>query len=89
MSLPHGTGQDMKVAVFASSANDVTAAEEAGATLVGGEDLVAKVAEDKAISADAVVSTPDMVPKLGKIARILGPRYASEWQFRLLLTCGG
>lgn len=77
VSLPHGTGQDTKVAVFASSASDVAAAEAAGAALVGGEDLVAKVAEDKSISADAVVSTPDMVPKLGKIARILGPRCAA------------
>ena len=76
VSLPHGTGQDMKVAVFASSASDITAAQTAGAVTVGGEQLVAKVAEDKALAVDAVVATPDMVPKLGKIARILGPRCA-------------
>lgn len=74
VSLPHGTGKDTKVAVFTSSEAETAAAEEAGAAIIGGEDLVAKVAEAKAIAADAVVATPDMVPKLGKIARILGPR---------------
>lgn len=76
VSLPHGTGQDIKVAVFASNDSDVAAAQAAGAAIVGGEELVTQVAEDKALAVDAVVATPDMVPKLGKIARILGPRCA-------------
>jgi large subunit ribosomal protein L1 len=84
--LPHGTGQDKKVAVFTSSASDIAAAEAAGASLVGGEELVAKVAEEKAITADAVVATPDMVPKLGKIARILGPRCVSGFFCTLSFT---
>lgn len=73
VALPHGTGKDKRVAVFAQGA-DQALAQEAGAAIVGGEELVAEVAERKGIDADIVIATPDMMPKLGKVARILGPK---------------
>ena len=76
-TLPHGTGRDARVAVFTSNPGDAEAAAAAGAAIVGGEELVAQVAQDKGIAADTVVATPDMVPRLGKIARILGPKCAA------------
>jgi len=72
VSLPHGNGKTVRVAVFAKGA----AAEEAkaaGADLVGLEDLIAKV-EAGQIDFDRVIATPDCMPQLGKIARILGPK---------------
>jgi len=77
VSLPHGTGKEKRVAVFARGA-DAAAATEAGAALVGGEDLVARVAEAKGIDADVVVATPDMMGLLGRVARILGPKCGSR-----------
>jgi ribosomal protein L1 len=74
VSLPHGTGRDARVAVITASREDAAAAEAAGAALVGGEDLVARIAEAKAVDADVVVATPDMLTKLGRVARILGPK---------------
>lgn len=60
--------------MFTANAGDAEAAAGAGAVIVGGDDLVAQVAQDKGIAADTVVATPDMVPRLSKIARILGPK---------------
>lgn len=75
-ALPHGTGRDKRVAVFARG-DDADAAREAGATLVGDDDLIAIVAAAKGIDADVVIATPDMMPLLGKVARILGPKCAA------------
>lgn len=70
--LPHGTGKDSKVLVFAQG-EKAKEAEEAGAEVVGGEDLAKKVS-DGWLDFDAVVSTPDMMRVVGKLGRVLGPR---------------
>lgn len=73
VTLPHGTGKQKKVAVFATGPA-ATAAEKAGAAIVGGEELIAKVQQKGGIDADVVVATPDMMKHLSKVAKILGPR---------------
>lgn len=70
--LPHGTGKSARVAVFASG-EKVKEAEEAGADVVGGEELAAKV-EGGWLEFDAVVATPDMMRVVGRLGRVLGPR---------------
>jgi len=70
--LPHGTGRSARVAVFASG-EKIKEAEEAGADVVGGEELAAKV-EGGWLDFDAVVATPDMMRVVGRLGRVLGPR---------------
>jgi large subunit ribosomal protein L1 len=70
--LPHGTGKEARILVFASG-EKVKEAEEAGADHVGGEEMAAKVAGGW-LDFDAVVSTPDMMKEVGKLGRVLGPR---------------
>ncbi len=70
--LPHGTGKKTVVAVFSESKKKE--AEEAGADIVGGEELVKKIGSSGKIDADAAIATPEMMPKLAKIAKILGPK---------------
>jgi large subunit ribosomal protein L1 len=82
VTLPHGTGRDCKVAVLADDDASVAAAHAAKAAVVGGEELLDKIAETKSLAADVVIATPAMVPKLRKVARILGPRCVS-WCFAL------
>lgn len=72
VNLPNGTGKTAKVIVFARGPL-ATAAAEAGADEVGDDDLVAKV-QDGYLDFDAVVATPDMMGKVGRLGRILGPR---------------
>lgn len=71
--LPAGAAKQKKVAVFAVGQAEQKAAKEAGATLVGGEELIAIVAEKGSLAADIAIATPDIMPKLAKVARILGP----------------
>jgi large subunit ribosomal protein L1 len=72
ISLPKGTGKSMRVAVFAKgeSAKD---AETAGADVVGAEDLAERI-QGGFLEFDAVVASPDMMPVVGKLGRVLGPR---------------
>jgi large subunit ribosomal protein L1 len=72
VSLPHGTGGDVRVAVFAEG-DDARAAEEVGADVVGGDDLVARV-EGGFLDFDVAIATPPMMGKVGKLGRVLGPR---------------
>ncbi|HOY47466.1 MAG TPA: 50S ribosomal protein L1 [Alphaproteobacteria bacterium] len=71
LSLPNGTGKKVRVAVFT---NDKQAdAKKAGADVVGGDELIEKVAGGQ-IDFDRVIATPDMMPKMSKVAKILGPK---------------
>ena len=72
-SLPHGIGKQSKIAVFAEGA-DATAATEAGADVVGFEDLIEKVKKDKDIDADVIIATPECMKSLGQLGKILGPK---------------
>ena len=72
-SLPHGIGKQSKIAVFAEGA-DATAATEAGADVVGFEDLIEKVKKDQDIDADVIIATPECMKSLGQLGRILGPK---------------
>lgn len=71
--LPSGIGKEKKIAVFAEG-EKAEEAEEAGADIVGGEELVAKIKQAKQVDFDVSVATPDMMRKLAVIAKILGPK---------------
>ena len=73
VALPHGTGKTIRVAVFAQ-ADTAKEAEEAGADLVGGEELVDALAAGGALEFDLAIATPDMMAKVGTLGRVLGPR---------------
>ena len=72
VNLPHGTGKTARVLVFAN-AEKADAAREAGADVVGGDELIEKVSGGW-LDFDAVVATPDMMGKVGRLGRVLGPR---------------
>ena len=72
VGLPAGTGKDVRVAVFAAG-DAAPEAREAGADLVGADDLAAQVEEGK-FDFDVAIATPDMMPLVGRLGRALGPR---------------
>ena len=72
VSLPNGTGKSVRVAAFAQG-DAARAAEEAGADVVGAEDLVARV-EGGFLDFDVAIATPDLMAQVGKLGRVLGPR---------------
>jgi large subunit ribosomal protein L1 len=72
LSLPHGTGSDVRVAVFAQG-DKAREAEEAGADIVGADDLAKRI-EEGFTDFDVAIATPDMMGTVGRLGRILGPR---------------
>ncbi len=72
VALPAGTGKDVRIAVFAKG-DAAVAATEAGADIVGGEELVAQV-EGGMLDFDLAIAAPDMMAQVGKLGRVLGPR---------------
>src|SRR6266496_6126611 len=72
VNLPHGTGKTARVLVFATG-EKAEAAKAAGADFVGEDDMIKKVT-DGWLDFDAVVATPDLMGKVGRLGRVLGPR---------------
>jgi large subunit ribosomal protein L1 len=73
VALPHGLGKEVTVAVFAKG-DKAREAEEAGADVVGAEDLAQRVQEEGFTDFDIAIATPDMMPIVGRLGRILGPQ---------------
>jgi large subunit ribosomal protein L1 len=73
IAMPHGLGRELTVVVFAKG-DKAREAEEAGAAHVGAEDLAKRVEEDNFTDFDVAIATPDMMPVVGKLGRILGPQ---------------
>lgn len=73
VSLPHGTGKTIRIAVFADG-EKAKEAEEAGADIVGGKELADQIAGGGPIEFDLTIATPDMMPVVGKLGPVLGPR---------------
>lgn len=69
---PHSIGKTKRVAAIVSAEKEAEA-REAGAEIVGGEDVIADIAQKGKVDADVVVATPDMMSKMSKVAKILGP----------------
>src|SRR3954453_5383820 len=72
IALPHGLGKDVKIAVFAQG-DKAREAEEAGADVVGADDLAKRI-EDGWTDFDVAIATPDMMPVVGRLGRVLGPQ---------------
>ena len=72
VNLPHGTGKTARVLVFANG-DKADAARAAGADIVGGDELIDEVSKGR-LDYDAVVSTPDLMGKVGRLGKVLGPR---------------
>lgn len=73
ISLPHGTGKTKRIIAFVESAQEA-AAKEAGADIVGTEEVIDEIVKTGKIEFDIAVATPMMMPKLAKAARVLGPK---------------
>ncbi len=71
--LPHGVGKDIKVLVFAKG-EKVKEARDAGADIVGAEDLVQKIQDENWFDFDVAIATPDIMSTVGKLGKVLGPR---------------
>ncbi len=73
VSLPHGTGKTKRVIAFVEGAQEATA-KEAGADLIGNEEMIDEIVKTGKIDFDVAIATPAMMPKLAKAARVLGPK---------------
>ena len=73
VSLPNGTGKEIKIAVFAGG-EQLSEAENAGADIVGGKELATKVSSEEKLDVDLVISTPEMMAEVGQLGKILGPK---------------
>jgi large subunit ribosomal protein L1 len=73
VALPHGTGKEIRVAVIANEGKHAEA-EEAGADFVGLDDLVEKIQKENWADFDVLIATPDVMAKIGRLGRFLGPR---------------
>ena len=71
--LPHGTGQTVRVLVFAKG-DKAKEAQDAGADVVGAEDIVKKIQEEQWLEFDTAIATPDMMAQVGRLGKVLGPR---------------
>ena len=71
--LPHGTGKEKRIAVFAEG-EQLMEAEAAGADVFGGQDLIDKIKQTKEVDFDVSVATPEMMRKMASVAKILGPK---------------
>jgi len=76
VNLPNGTGKTVRVAVFAEGEN-ATKAQEAGADIVGSDELIEQINAGN-IDFDVAIATPDQMAKVGRVARVLGPRSHAE-----------
>lgn len=72
VTLPHGTGKEVRVGVITE--DKVDEAKKAGADLIGGQELIDKIKKGDLPDVDVLVASPDMMPKLAPAARVLGPR---------------
>ncbi len=72
--LPNGTGKTKTVLVLTKNAEQTKAAQEAGADFVGEADLVDKIQKENWLDFDVIIATPEMMPLLGKLGKVLGPR---------------
>ena len=72
--LPNGTGKAKRVLVLTKNDAQSKAASAAGAEFVGGEELIDKIAKENWLDFDVIIATPEMMPLLGKIGKLLGPR---------------
>ena len=72
--LPNGTGKAKKVLVLTKNSALKDAAKEAGAEFIGDDDLVAKIEKENWLDYDVIIASPEMMPALGKLGKVLGPR---------------
>jgi len=73
VALPHGTGKKVRVLVFAQG-DAARAAQEAGADFVGSDDIIARIDKENFFDFDVAIATPDLMGKVGRVGRKLGPR---------------